>query len=198
MDKLIVLLLIVFIIFIIYNTKENTQEKFTNDMGIYQRAANLGIRYLDKMVYFKDKSGVMFDIDDTLLFVNGDKLSPITPMIDLLNYCITKDLLIIIITARSNEYRTETIKHLNKYGIDYSYLYLRKSPQDDNDPNFKSKVKQKLLNDHKIKIIMSVGDQMVDIVGDYSGYCLKLPSRISGDNRLFEKLPDSDKIREII
>ena len=167
-------------------------------MAVYQRAANLGIKYLDKIVSFKDKSAVMFDIDDTLLFVNGDKLSPITPIIDLLNYCITKDLLIIIITARSSNYRTETIKHLNKYGINYSYLYLRKSPQDDNDMNFKSRVKQKLLNDHNITILMSVGDQMVDIVGDYSGYCLKLPSRISNDNRLFDRLPGSNKIKEII
>jgi hypothetical protein len=45
---------------------------------------------------------------------------------------------------------------------------------------------------------MSVGDQPVDVIGDYSGYCLKLPSRLSGDDRLFEKLPGDNEFKEII
>jgi len=179
----ILIILIVFAFFIICNKKENFMQ--TN---VYKRAANLAVKYIDKTV-IKPKSAVMFDIDDTLLFVNGNTLNPITPMIDLLNYCIIKDLLIVIITARSEDYRKQTIADLNKYGINYSYLYLRKSPQDDNS-EFKSRQKERLLTDYGIKILMSFGDQMVDIIGDYSGYSLKLPSK--SDPRLFEKYPGKE------
>jgi predicted secreted acid phosphatase len=209
MEKFILIVLFVFVIFlIISNKKENFMQQNDknnkndkndkNDKNsIYKVAANLGITYLDKFKNFGNKPAVMFDIDDTLLFVDDYDLTPITPIIDLLNYCITLDLLIIIITARSEIYRTETIKQLNKFGINYSYVYLRKSPEDDNS-QFKSKVKQRLLENYDIKIIMSIGDQMVDIVGDYSGYCLKLPNRIKNDQRLYEKLPGSDKLVQVI
>ena len=182
----ILIILIVFAFFIICNKKENFMQR-----NVYKRAANLAVKYIDKKV-IKQKSAVMFDIDDTLLFVNGNTLTPITPMIDLLNYCIIKDLLIVIITARSEDYREQTIADLNKYGINYSYLYLRKSPQDDNDPLFKSRQKERLLADYGIKVLMSIGDQMVDINGDYSGYSLKLPSRVTDDQRLFEKYPGKE------
>jgi len=126
----------------------------------------------------------MFDIDDTLLYVNNDlSLTPIIPIIDLLNYCITQDILIIIITARESSYRLQTIKQLGKYGINYSYLYLRKSPEDDND-HFKSRIKETLYKTYKIPIVMSVGDNIIDIVGNYSGYSIKLPNKT--DPRLFE------------
>ena len=39
---------------------------------------------------------------------------------------------------------------------------------------------------------MSIGDQMVDIIGDYSGYSLKLPNKT--DPRLFEKYPGNDLV----
>ena len=179
----IFIILIVFAFFIICNKKE----KFMNK-NVYKRAANLAIKYIDKTV-IKPKSAVMFDIDDTLLFVNSNKLTPISPMIDLLNYCIIKDLLIIIITARSEDYRKQTITDLNKHGINYSYLYLRKSPQDENNL-FKSHQKEKLLEEYGITILMSIGDQNVDINGNYSGYCLKLPNKT--DPRLFEKYPGKE------
>jgi len=181
----ILIILIIFAFFIICNKKEGFMK---ND--VYKRAANLAIDYLDSKP-IKPKSAVMFDIDDTLLSVDGNKLSPIKPMIDLLNYCIIKDILIVIITARSEDYRKQTIADLNKYGINYSYLYLRKSPQDDHN-QFKSLQKEKL-NKYGINILMSIGDQMVDIIGDYSGYCLKLPSK--SDPRLFEKYPDKELVQ---
>ena len=63
----------------------------------------------------------MFDIDDTLLYVpnKNNLLILIKPMKRLLDYCISKGLLIIIITARDNAYKNYTIQELNKHSINY-------------------------------------------------------------------------------
>ena len=179
---------IIVLIFIIFFIKSITKEPFMaggRRDTVYKKAANLGISYLHQIKNrLPQRAGVMFDIDDTLLYVNDDlSLTPITPIIDLLNYCITQDILIMIITARESSYRAQTIKQLNKYGINYSYLYLRKSPQDD-DEGFKSRVKEQLYRTYKIPIVMSVGDNFIDVVGGYSGYSIKLPNKT--DPRLFE------------
>ena len=53
----------------------------------------------------------------------------------------------------------------------------------DNINTFKSKVKKKLAEIHNIHIIMSVGDNIVDVDGDYSGYWIKLPNH--SDSNLY-------------
>jgi predicted secreted acid phosphatase len=189
MKFFILIILIVFAFFIICNKKDH----FMND-NPYKRAANIAVNYLEN-IKIKPKSAVMFDIDDTLLLVDKNNLKPINPIIDLLNYCITRDILIVIITARSDVYKKETINDLNRFGINYSYIYLRKSPEDD-DINFKSREKQRLYENYGITILMSLGDQLTDIVGDYSGYCLKLPSK--SDPRLFEKKPNNQYLSEVL
>jgi cell division protein FtsL len=183
---LIIIIILIAIVIYIMNLAKRLLNKssMVKNTNVYKRAANLGISYLEKLKSRPYRAGVMFDIDDTLLYVNEDtSLTPIVPIIDLLNYCITQDLLIIIITARDSTYRRQTIQQLNKYGINYSYLYLRKSPEDDHD-RFKSLVKQRLYEEYNIPIIMSVGDNVIDVVGSYSGYSIKLPNKT--DRRLFE------------
>ena len=177
------------------NNKKKEQSKIIN-LKVYKTASALGHKYINGInkVNKTNKNAVMFDIDDTLLYVKNDSLIPIKPMIDLLNYCIKKNLLIIIITARDQKYKKYTIDDLNNNGINYSFLYLRKSPEDDNE-NFKSKIKEQLYSDYGIKILMSIGDQYIDIIGPKSGYGLKLPSKT--DKKLYETSPDGSKLIEV-
>jgi predicted secreted acid phosphatase len=159
-------------------------EQIKND--IYLIAYDLGIDHI-KRIKTQNKTAVMFDIDDTLLEViendNGRFiLKPIKPIINLLNECLKNDIIVIIITARDNIYRSQTIRDLNKWNIKYSGLYCRQSPEQDYD-NFKSDIKEHLFKNFGLKIVMSVGDNWIDIIGDYSGFCIKLPNK--SDSHLY-------------
>ena len=106
------------------------------------------------------KDAVMFDIDDTLIFTNGQANRE---MIDLLNYSKRLGYKIIIITARpfSIVTRQFTIMQLKKYGIIYDELYLTPAL---NKGNVK---KQSGYN-----YILSVGDQETDLT--HTKYGIKI------------------------
>ena len=170
----------------------------------YETAYDLGINYLDTITLVPNYA-VMFDIDDTL--IHNDK--PIKPIIKLLGECNKRNLQVIIITARDSIYTEETIQDLldnfiypnpdnfievyKKFQIDfipknavfYDYIYLRNSPKDDNN-FFKSKVKGQFAKNN-LYTIMSIGDSEIDVIGNYSGYSIKLPSILHNDPRLFHK-----------
>ena len=158
-------------------------------IGVYDVAYKLGIDYLNKIDY-QPNYMVMFDIDDTLLY---STLKPIKPIIKLMKECNKRGIKVIIITARDSIYTNETIEdlmynniylkeyHIPKNAVYYDYIYLRHSPQDDNEM-FKSKVKEKMFNQN-LFTIMSIGDNNIDIIGNYSGYGIKLPNK--KDPRLF-------------
>jgi predicted secreted acid phosphatase len=171
--------------------KNNLKSVFNN---VYDIAYNLGKEYIDSFpLNTVSNPAIMFDIDDTLLYVNDFNgfhigLEPIKPMIKLLNYAIKKGINIIIITARDSVSRHSTEEDLNNNGIVYNELYLRKNPKD-NYELFKNDIKKKYTS-MGYTIIMSVGDNNIDIIGDYSGYGLKLPNKT--DSRLFEKKLDGN------
>ena len=48
---------------------------------------------------------------------------------------------------------------------------------------FKSNIKKKLAEQNDITTIMSIGDNIIDIDGEYSGYWIKLPNH--SDRRLY-------------
>ena len=164
---------------------------------IYQVAYSLGMNFLGS-IPLSHNYAVMFDIDDTLL--NSENGKPIKPVIKLLGNCNLLGLKVIIITARDSIHTMETIKDLAKLNIHpvypkrfnsssnqhfyYDYLYLRHDPVD-NHNYFKSKIKQVIQEKDGVHTIMSVGDNAADVIGDYSGYCIKLPDR--KDPRLFHK-----------
>ena len=181
-------LIILFILLVLYMKLNGNGSPFkTNDL--YDIAYELGINYLNiiKKMGIKNPT-VMFDIDDTLLYVNPDNsLSPIKSMIRLLNYCINNNFIVLIITARSYSTLASTIKDLEKNKIHYHHLYLRQSPKDDHSL-FKANVKRDYTL-HGFNIVMSVGDNDIDIIGDYSGYSIKLPNKT--DPRLFHINMDS-------
>jgi len=183
-----IFILVIILIIIHLNKKEQFMKKknvpleqIKNDL--YLIAYDVGIEHIEnlKKTKIQNKGAVMFDIDDTLLEVTENEsghfhLKPIKPIINLLNYCINNGLLVIIITARDSVFKNQTIKDLNKHNIKYSGLYCRQSPEQDYE-NFKSDIKAHLFKEFDVKILMSVGDNWIDIIGDYSGYCIKLPNK---------------------
>jgi hypothetical protein len=176
----IISIILIIILLIILNV---LKERFINNTNspemvkknINQTAYELGINYLNIMnnrdYYNLKYPAVMFDIDDTLIFSNG---KPNKPIINLLNKCRSEGLIIVIITARSNLFYDETVDELIRNKIKWSYLFMKEAK--DNIHTFKSKIKKTLAELSDINIIMSIGDNIVDIEGDYSGYWIKLPN----------------------
>jgi hypothetical protein len=177
MEFLYLLIILIIILLIILNV---LKERFYNDFDmtkkdINQTAYDLGINYLNIMnerdYYNLNYPAVMFDIDDTLIFHNG---KPNKPIIKLLNKCISEGLIIVIITARLSIFYNETVDELIKNKIKWTYLFMREARDDIHV--FKSKIKKTLAERNDVTIIMSIGDNIVDIEGDYSGYWIKLPN----------------------
>jgi len=167
--------------------------KSSFNLDLYQVAYELGVHYLE-LIKNVNNPAVMFDIDDTLLYVpkTHGPLKPIIPIIRLLNYCLNNNITVIIITARDSRYLKETKAELKKWNIDYNYLYLRVFPQDDYY-SFKSDIKKGFSK--KYNIVLSIGDQDQDIIGGYSGYSIKLPNK--NDPRLFH-INTSGQLENII
>jgi len=198
---LIIIIILILLLLIGINTNNfSTINKVNNspdspDMRnkVYEVAYNLGMNYLkisiDNNFFDLKHPAVMFDIDDTLIHYSG---KPIKPMIKLLNECIKLNLTVIIITARDSQYTDETIKELKKHGIKCDLLYLRK-PTDDLR-KFKSKIKEYLKENEDITIILSVGDNIIDVDGEYSGYFIKLPN--TSDSKLYHL--NSEKKLEVV
>jgi len=192
---MVIIIIIILIILLIGISTNNFTEVITLDMQnkVYEIAYTLGMNYLkiniDNDFFDLKHPAVMFDIDDTLIHYSG---KPIKPIIKLLNECIKLNLVVIIITARDYRSRDETIKELKKHGIKYDLLYLRK--QTDNIRTFKSNIKENLKKTDDITIILSVGDNIIDVDGEYSGYFIKLPN--TSDSKLYHL--NSDKKFEMV
>ena len=169
-----ILIIILIVILIIPISKFDDSNDCMNN--VYKIAKQLGEHYLELMKeqsYFSLKyPAVMFDIDDTLISYSGQ---PIKPMIQLLNKCIKDGLIVYIITARDSIHYNITVEELNKHKIRYEFLFLRHNGVD-NINTFKSEIKRKLAEENNITTIMSIGDNIIDIDGNYSGYFLKLPN----------------------
>jgi hypothetical protein len=163
-------------------------------------AYDLGTHFLDSIEIMPNYA-VMFDIDDTLISLRG---KPIKPIIKLLKKCNDLGVKVLIITARDSRHTIGTIEDLMEVGIYpnpevpefqqlnftfpsgaayYDFIYLRHSPDEDHD-QFKSDVKKRL-NKGGIFTVLSIGDNEIDINGNYSGYAIKLPN--VNDPRLFHK-----------
>ena len=93
----------------------------------------------------------MFDIDDTLIFTNGE---PNVPIIELLYDAKTQGYNIVIITARPglNRVIKWTIEQLKSYKIPYDYLGFTSA-------QYKTVMKKQL----PYNFILSVGDMPTDL-----------------------------------
>lgn len=108
----------------------------------------------------KSNDAVMFDIDDTLIFTNGQ---PNTPIIELLKIAQQLGYKIIIITARPGLKQVVewTIRQLVSYNISYDYLGFTSAQT-------KIQMKREL----PYNFILSVGDMPTDLTG--SPYALNI------------------------
>jgi len=91
----------------------------------YELAYQTAMDCLSKVELHRNDA-VMFDIDDTLLFADG-RQRRIVPIINLLYECIKKNLIIMIITARDDKYKNETVRELKRYKIPYDITFTKKS-----------------------------------------------------------------------
>ena len=107
-----------------------------------------------------EKDAVMFDIDDTLIFTNGNANVPI---IKLLHYAKSLGYKIIIITARTAVRGTVEITQyqLKQYGIPYDALVITPAY---NKGNIK--------RESGLNYVLSVGDQDTDLT--YTQHALKI------------------------
>ena len=191
---MIIICILIIILVYCMKSKSRFYEVFSGAKNVYDIAYRLCVDYLDTLDIYPNYA-VMFDIDDT--FISSKTYKPIKPIIKLMKECNRRNLLVLIITARDSRYTQETIDELKKNGIYsthddfygvprgaifYDFLYLRKDPQD-NDNQFKSRVKEQLAKKNGIITVMSIGDNEVDVNGKYSGYSIKLPNVT--DPRLF-------------
>jgi predicted secreted acid phosphatase len=185
---IILIILILYFLYSSYFTRrfQNTEEDMKTTIPnpeLYSTAYDLGVEYLKIIKGGSPNQMVMFDIDDTLLYVNQNgTLSPIKSIIKLLKYSQKNGFKVFILTARDSRYIEETKKDLATNGITYDYLYLRVSPQDDYS-TFKSDIKKKYYEHYGLQTVFSIGDNDIDVNGGYSGYCIKLPNKT--DPRLF-------------
>lgn len=115
---------------------------------------------IDRKIYPND--AVMFDIDDTLIFTDGE---PNHPIIELLRIAKLLGYKIVIITARPGlKHVIEwTIRELSSYIITYDYLGFTSA-------HTKILMKQNL----PYNFILSVGDMPTDLTG--SPYALNISS----------------------
>ena len=95
-------------------------------------------------------------------------------MINLLKEFKANKYVIFIITARDFHGTNQTMDQLRQYNIPYDFLYMR-TPK--SSMHFKSDLK-KMLTDKGYQFVASVGDQPIDVEGDYSGLKLKLKSNL--------------------
>ena len=110
----------------------------------------VGIEYISNRE-IASNDAVMFDIDDTLIYVNKD---PITPMIKLLYEAKKMGYNIVLITARPGweEFVKMNVDELNSYNIYYDYLGFTSATT-------KTLMKKEL----PYNFILSVGDLETDL-----------------------------------
>ena len=150
MIPLIILTIVVSIVFVLLGISITDHDKYKFH----------GQALIDKST-ITSKSAVMFDIDNTLINIHGG----IQPIIELCHYAKSKNIKIILITARPDLSYIKLITHrqLKKHNIPCDELYFC-------SPSQKKNLKQHIAYD----FIFSVGDLDTDVDGDHSGVPIKL------------------------
>ena len=130
-------------------------------MSKYAIAKTLGVKCVSNR-FVRETDAVMFDIDDTLIHVDG---APIDEMISLAHMCMSLGYRIIIITARPdfavNHYHTRM--QLIQFKIPYNAVYF-----------VPAREKTSLKKETGLRYILSVGDLDTDI--GHSENFIKLPN----------------------
>lgn len=144
-------------------------------MTWYQQMTDISHSVISKLsnIELYSNSAIVFDIDNTLLHLNG---TPIIPIIHIFNFAKSIGLTLVIITNRLGippniNFTTMQLENSGIYG--YRFIYFRSPTKVDNPWRYKE-ISRKHVLDKGFNIIMSIGDQEWDI-GNYSGEGIKVP-----------------------
>lgn len=101
----------------------------------------------------------------------------IQPTLDLFNLAKSKDIKVFFISARREEQRAATIKHLNSTGYkDWDGLALKQPTDSPSVSIFKTAAREKIENGGAYTIIANVGDQVSDLTGGHAERTFKVPN----------------------
>jgi len=151
---------------------------------------------IDKMK-IKDNAAAIFDVDDTALsnyeiskrldygydyqiiqdWVMSAKLPAIKQTLDFYNYLKSKGVKLIFLTGRNSDEYEATYRNLVEQGYkDFDTLIVRSEKERNlGSAEFKS-AKRKELVAAGYEIIVCVGDQWTDLIGDNTGMKVKIPN----------------------
>jgi len=134
--------------------------------------------------HMDDGDAVMFDIDETLIFMDGDR--PNQPIIELARLADMVGYMVIIITARPGtpENKQLTKEQLDREGIPYSMIVFTSHET-------KGDAKKRLGK----KFILSVGDMWTDVTD--SEHWIKLPTSYDSVLRTSSAYRSSDRLRKL-
>ncbi len=133
----------------------------------------------------------IFDIDDTLLSSKEDEeddfIQLARNLLDRANE--DEETLTVLLTARAEEIRDETIEKLNEAGINFDRLYMRPENRFEvRDEVYKKSVLEDLRSEG-LDISFAVDDKnfVAEMWRDNNVTCLKLPERQYLRNRFYRK-----------
>lgn len=166
---------------------------YENEM---KEIVNKAISRLNKLPY-QDSMAVVFDIDETALdnydyiksidfgYIEDDwdewiqkaAAPPVAEVKRLYEFLLSKKYHIIFITGRTEKQVDATRRNLELAGYTKYDTLIVRTPGMENAPasNYKS-IERIMLNSRGYKIIASVGDQISDLKGEYTGIPVKLPN----------------------
>ena len=154
-------------------------------------ASNIGIKYLQQILpkVPLDRSAVIFDVDETLIFGDPEELigvremelgehkgqsvfilPPNAPIVKICNAAKKMGFKIIILTARPASSKIATLTNLDMFKIPYDYIIMNNK---DSDPQFKITARRQL--QEKFNIVLTIGDQPCDVLLCGRSAVLKLP-----------------------
>ena len=130
----------------------------------------------------------IFDIDDTLVGDDDDFIESARNLLDKMQD--DDETLTVLLTARAEEVRDETLKTLENYDIDFDRLYMR--PEDSfgvRDEKFKEDILEKL-REEGLEVSFAVDDKsfVADMWRRNNVTCLELPEKKYFRNRFYRKI----------
>ncbi len=154
-------------------------------------ASNIAIKYLNniKNVQTTKQKAVIFDIDDTIVFGDPEQIIGVKEMdlgshngqeifilpvnnqiVKIVEYAKSLGMKIILLTARPPESELASMTNMSMFRVPYDMLIVNKKEA---DPCFKLNTRRVIAN--KFHIVLTVGDQITDVLCPGTAAILKLP-----------------------
>jgi acid phosphatase len=146
----------------------------------------------------KEKSAVVFDVDDTALanyneikksgfgyfpkiwedWMKEGKAPAVKETKRFYDYLVSKKIRVIFITGRQGEFREPTVRNLIEQGYTVFDTLIIRNDSEKKIPaaEFKAIKREELVKKGGYDIIACIGDQWSDMVGGNTGYKIKLPN----------------------